>query len=102
MPATYSFSLNLKKDRDIIELMESAKNKSSLIRRALHSIHRVSVYELYIERLEKLVRTLSQECEFETPPFSRLLARCYEIKEEERLLKEPSPPEFHNSFQEQE
>tara|TARA_Y100001938_G_C7937180_1_gene352403 strand:+ start:473 stop:781 length:309 start_codon:yes stop_codon:yes gene_type:complete len=96
MPATYSFSLNLSKDRDIIDLMENAKNKSALIRKALHSIHRVSVYELYIERLEKLVRTLSQECDFETPPFSRLLARCYEIKEEERLLKEPSHQESHN------
>tara|TARA_R100000697_G_scaffold123299_1_gene155379 strand:+ start:570 stop:878 length:309 start_codon:yes stop_codon:yes gene_type:complete len=102
MPATYSFSLNLRKDRDIIELMENAKNKSALIRKSLHSIHRVNVYELYIERLEKLVRTLSRECDFETPPFSRLLARCYEIKEEERLLKEPSPPESHNSYLEQE
>ena len=102
MPATYSFSLNLRKDRDIIDLMENAKNKSALIRKSLHAIHRVSVYELYIERLEKLVRTLSNECEFETPPFSRLLARCYEIKEEERLLKEPSHLESHNSFLEQE
>lgn len=100
MPATYSFSLNLKKDRDIIDLMENAKNKSALIRQSLHAIHRLEVYKMYAERLEKIVRTLSKECEFETPPFSRILDRCYEIKEEGKLLKEPSHPEFHMTSQE--
>ena len=102
MPATYSFSLNLRKDRDIIELIEDSKNKSLLIRRSLHSLNKLEVYRLYAERLEKLVRTLANECEFETPPFSRILERCYEIKQKEQPNLEPVPQEFHNSFQEQE
>lgn len=100
MPATYSFSLNFRKDRDIIDLLEDTKNKSKLIRKALHSINRLEVYELYAERLEKLVRTLANELEFETPPFSRILARCYEIKEEGKLLKEPFLQESHTTSQE--
>ena len=96
MPATYSFSLNLKKDRDIIELMENAKNKSALIRSSLHSIHRLEVYKMYAEKLEKLCRTYTKELEWESPPFTRMLNHCYAVKEEERLLKEPSHPESHN------
>ena len=96
MPATYSFSLNLSKDRDIIDLMENAKNKSALIRKSLHAVHKLEVYKLYVDRLEKIVRRTCNELEWEVPPFSRLLNRCYEIKEEEKLLKEPSPPESHN------
>lgn len=102
MPATYSFSLNLAKDRDIIELMESQKNKSLLIRKSLHAYNRVDVYELYIERLEKLVRAYCKELEWECPSFSQLLNRCYEIKEEGKLDLQPSRPESHNSYQEQE
>tara|TARA_R100001086_G_scaffold222215_1_gene139639 strand:- start:41 stop:349 length:309 start_codon:yes stop_codon:yes gene_type:complete len=100
MPATYSFSLNLKKDRDIIDLMENAKNKSALIRQSLHSIHRLEVYKMYAEKLEKLCRTYTNELEWESPPFTRLLNHCYAVKEEERLLKEPSHPESHMTFQE--
>ena len=102
MPATYSFSLNFQKDKDIIELMELATNKSKLIRQALHSIHREQVYELYIEKLEKLIRAYCRELKWETPYFSNMLMSCYAAKEEGRLLKEPSHLESHNSYLEQE
>lgn len=102
MPATYSFSLNFRKDRDIIDLMENAKNKSQLIRTSLHANHRLEVYKEYAEKLERLVDRYAKELGWERPSFSRMLEHCFSIKEEERLLKEPSPPEFHNSSQEQE
>ncbi len=102
MPATYSFSLNLSKDRDIIELMETQKNKSLLIRKSLHAYNRVDVYELYIERLEKLIRSYCRELEWECPSFSQLLNRCYKIKEEGKLEIQLSRQGFHNSYQEQE
>jgi len=102
MPATYSFSLNLRKDRDIIDLMESARNKSFLIRKALHSINRVEVLELYIERLEKLVTTSFNELEWSKPSFTQMINRCYEVKEERLLDLKHVPQEVHNSFQEQE
>ena len=47
-------------------------------------------------------RRYTKELEWESPPFTRMLNHCYAVKEEERLLKEPSHPEFHNSFLEQE
>lgn len=102
MPATYSFSLNLKKDRGIIELMESAKNKSSLIRESLHSLHRLEVYKMYAEKLEKLCRTYTKELEWESPPFTRILNHCYAVKQEGKLELAPVRQEFHNSSQEQE
>ena len=102
MPATYSFSLNLAKDRDIIDLMEGAKNKSALIRRSLHSLHREIVYEHYIEKLEKLCRTYCKELGWETPYFSQMLMASYASKEGEKLLIQPSLQESHNSSQEQE
>ncbi len=102
MPATYSFSLNLRKDRDIIELMEGARNKSFLIRKALHSINRLEVYELYASKLERLIRAYTKELEWECPNFRQTLDHCYDVKEEGQPKIELVPQEVHNSFQEPE
>jgi hypothetical protein len=102
MPATYSFSLNLKKDRDIIELLEDTKNKSLLIRQSLHAKHKLAVYKEYTDRLERMIRKYTDELEWQCPSFTQMLEHCYFLKAEERLLTEPVLQEVHNSFQEQE
>jgi len=51
MPAIFSFSLDYRRDRDIIERLERHKNRSSFIRRMLRE-------ELRSERNEKLIQIL--------------------------------------------
>lgn len=51
MPAIFSFSLDYRRDRDIIERLEKHKNRSSFIRRMLRE-------ELNNARNEKLIELL--------------------------------------------
>lgn len=54
MPAIFSFSLDYRRDRDIIERLERHKNRSSFIRRMLRE-------ELRSDVNEQLIKILYQE-----------------------------------------
>lgn len=53
MPAIFSFSLDYRRDRDIIERLERHKNRSSFIRRMLREELNNEVNELLIQILYK-------------------------------------------------
>lgn len=77
MPATYSFSLNLIKDAEFVQMMESSKNKSALIRHALQQVKIMQPEREYVRKLEKLVRTYASLANAPEPNLKSIWEQCY-------------------------
>ena len=77
MPATYSFSLNIIKDAEFVTMMESSKNKSALIRHALHQVVILEPEREYKRKLEKLVRTYANLANAPQPNLKAIWEQCY-------------------------
>ena len=109
MPSIYSFSLDNYKHRHFIDMLETTKNRSALIRHALQQVAFQWADREYVKKLEKLVRTYCDAAEMVQPNLTKVRQQCYEnnkVKNTSRLedLQEllHAHQEDHNSLQEQE
>tara|TARA_Y100000114_G_C11757186_1_gene327524 strand:+ start:2042 stop:2377 length:336 start_codon:yes stop_codon:yes gene_type:complete len=111
MPSIYSFSLDNYKHVELIRLMETTKNRSALIRHALHLVNNQYANREYRKKLEKLVRTYCDMGGFVQPNLQRIYEQCRDnnnvrdfgystIEDLQDLLR--AHQEDHNSSQEQE
>ena len=113
MPAIYSFSLDHKYDRDIINRLEGMKNRSGWIRQMLrqefdHERLKITVELLYEEYKKQLEFRHTMPLDEKRRPRSlyefrdmatRLVHSPTRIDQQE---KQPVPQEDHSSLQEQE
>lgn len=104
MPAIYSFSLDVVKHREFITMLESSKNKSDLIRHALHQVTIMVPEREYVTKLEKLVRSYATLAEAPEPNLKAIWERCYynHSTKQEQQDSEHVPLKSRNSSQEQE
>lgn len=77
MPVIYSFSLDVIKHREFIEMIESTKNKSSLIRHALQQVKIMEPEREYKRKLEKLVKTYASLANAPEPNLGSIWEQCY-------------------------
>ena len=77
MPALYSFSMDYQKHLELIQMVESTKNKSDLIRSALTEYSRRHAHREYEMKLERIIRTMAKELEWKVPDFLDIKKLCY-------------------------
>ena len=109
MTSIYSFSLDNYKHVDMIKMMETTKNRSALIRHALHLVNDQYADREYRKKLEKLVRTYCDAAGMVQPNLQRIYEQCRTnnnvknistIEDLQELLR--AHQEVHNSFREKE
>jgi hypothetical protein len=112
----YSFSLDPIKHKHFIHMLEMSKNKSALIRHALHQVNLMQANRMYKQKIEKLCNRAWSELGWVLPSYTKIYNHCmlkYEYKvnhhldDKEIILEDLQETiralqEVHNSFQEQE
>lgn len=76
MPSIYSFSLDNYKHVEMIKMMETTRNRSALIRHALHLVNNQYADREYRKKLEKLVRTYCDAAGMVQPNLQRVYEQC--------------------------
>ena len=109
MPTIYSFSLDTTKHKHFIEMLETTKNRSALLRHALQLVHYQWSDREYVRKLERLVRTYCDAAGYVQPNLTKIRNQCIEnneTKEYSRVIDLlellHAHQEDHNSLQEQE
>tara|TARA_R100001163_G_C5007128_1_gene154278 strand:+ start:443 stop:796 length:354 start_codon:yes stop_codon:yes gene_type:complete len=112
----YSFSLDPIKHKHFIHMLEMSKNKSALIRHALHQVNLMSANRDYKIKIEKLCTKAYEDLGWVLPSFTKIMNHCmlkYEYKvyhqlDDNKIILEDlqetilALQEVHNSYLEQE
>ena len=75
MPAIYTFSLDYVRDRDLIQLLESRKNRSDYIRTILRQDMMLNLYMEAFDLLHTRYRSAMKALEIEPYPKSHFLIK---------------------------